>query len=222
MTKTNRNFLIAIVSFVMIVCALFMTAITPAMVKADSLMPLEREGVFNTKGYVVDRQVQDAMEIVETPLRLYEDSFVEITGYNGAYLMTSYHGFSYMENDYAVPVDAPVEIQTCSGVDSNGSYVDVYFTREALSTMFGNSEEMMVYAEKVYILRQDLVELPDGPVNEPNTPSDDLTEENPGVELTGDNLLVLGGSVVLLVATVAVVINLIKKKKGGNKNGKKF
>ena len=206
MTKTKRNYLIAIVSFFVIVCSLFMATITPAMAKADSLP------TFDTKGYVVERQVQDATEIAETPLRLYEDSFVEITGYNGAYLMTSFNGFSYMENDYSVPVDPPVEIQTCSGVDSNGAYVDVYFTREALATMFGNSEEMMVYAEKVYILRQEVVELPDGSANEPNTPNDDLTEENTDIQLTDESLLILGGSVALLVATIAVVISLLKKK----------
>ena len=36
MTKTKRNYLIAIVSFFVIVCSLFMATITPAMAKAGS------------------------------------------------------------------------------------------------------------------------------------------------------------------------------------------
>ena len=179
----------------------------------------QEDFVFDTTNFVVDGQIQEWTEIIEKPIRLYVDSTVEITGYNGAYLMSSFEGFSYMATEFAVPTDAPVEIYTCRGADNRGEYVDIFFTRDALNNMFGNSEELMVSAYDVYTLKEELPELPDGPVDEPTDEPSDLPTEEP-IETPDNNqgistekAIMFGASAILLVAIVAFVISLFKKKK---------
>lgn len=218
MTKTKRNILLTMLSFVMAICALFLSTMPSMVAKADSTCPelcvieeKETEFVFDTSNYVVEGVIQDWSEIIEKPVRLYADSFLEITGYNGAYLMSSFNGFSFMVDDYSEPEDAPVEIYTCSGVDEKGEYVDIYFTREALLSMFGSSEEIMVYASEVYSLNEVLPELPDGPVEEPSDKPNEAPDNN-GQEMNPGDIILFSVSGLVLVVVVAFVISLFKKK----------
>ena len=214
MTKTNKNFLMLILSFVLIGCTLIISLVSPISAKAESLPPIStmREGVFDTTNYVVDRELQYGSEVKENALRLYEDSFIEITGPTGAYLMSSYGGFTYLTSEYAVPADAPVEISTCRGEDSKGAYVDIFFTEEALITMFGTSEEFMVYAYDVYVIEKEMIELPDGPATVPENPDEELNE-NMNVQISGENYLIIAGSVLLLAVGIGCVVRLFKKRK---------
>ena len=108
-------------------------------------------------------------------------------------------------------VDAPVEIYTCSGVDEKGEYVDIYFTRDALFSMFGSSEEMMVYQYEAYSLREELPELPDGPVEEPSDKPSEAPDNNVQEMNTAD-IILFGVSGLVLVVIIAFVISLFKKK----------
>ena len=97
MTKTKRNILLTMLSFLMAICALFISTMPSTVAKADStyresylIEARETEFVFDTSNFVVEGVIQDWSEIIEKPVRLYEESFLEITGYNGAYLMSSF------------------------------------------------------------------------------------------------------------------------------------